>query len=138
MKVNLTGIRRHIHSDVNDLVSFHNILIWFSENLVIWEMKYTKIFDFYTKYFEISLTLLWDSIIIVTLAKLETNLRIYTKITQYLMLVYILQRSQKYLNSKLSIILMNLDIQYKMQGNIYLNNFYVLVLDLRSYRRWIL
>ena len=138
MKVNLTGIRRHIHSDVNDLVSFHNILIWFSENLVIWEMKYTKIFDFYTKHFEISLTLLWDSIIIVTLAKLETNLRIYTKITQYLMLVYILQRSQKYLNSKLSIILMNLDIQYKMQGNIYLNNFYVLVLDLRSYRRWIL
>ena len=138
MKVNLTGIRRHIHSDVNDLVSFHNILIWFSENLVIWEMKYTKIFDFYTKHFEISLTLLWDSIIIVTLAKLETNLRIYTKITQYLMLVYILQRSQKYLNSQLSIILMNLDIQYKMQGNIYLNNFYVLVLDLRSYRRWIL
>lgn len=138
MKVNLTGIRRHAHSDVNDLVSFHNILIRFSENLVIWEMKYTKIFDFYTKHFEISLTLLWDSIIMVTLAKHETNLRIYTKITQYLVLVYISQRSQKYLNSQLSIILMNLDVQCKTQGNIYLNNFYVLVLDLRSNRRWIL
>lgn len=58
MKVNLTGIRRHGHSDVNDLLSFHNILIRFSENLVICEMKYTTIFDFYTKHSEISLTLL--------------------------------------------------------------------------------
>ena len=46
------------------------------------------------------------------LVKFEINLNMYIEITRYLVQECISQRSQKYLNSKLFIILISLDIQW--------------------------
>lgn len=43
----------------------------------------------YTKRFEISLALLWDSTVMSILVQVETNLKIHTEATKYLIQVYI-------------------------------------------------
>lgn len=62
----------------------------------------------YTKHFKTFI-----NTVIITLIKLETRLKVYLEAARYLAQVhiYISQWSQKYLNSRLSIILMSLDIQ---------------------------
>lgn len=52
----------------------------------------------YVKHFEISLALQRGTIVMITLVKFETNLKIHVENITYLTEMYISQRSRKYLN----------------------------------------
>lgn len=64
----------------------------------------------YTKYIQISLILLRDSTIMITLDKLETNWKMHVENIRYLVQVCISQQSQKYFENQLSIVLIRLSI----------------------------